>query len=110
MKTKRVAVTAWIRGFDRPSIAWAAVTRTPKYGDEVYVPAEDGTGEWVNGIVNSTEPERGVPALLIAAPGHAKSNVVLVPLHGYLIDWKWPEDAGRKAVGSKPVALNDVEG
>lgn len=86
--------------------------RPPKYGDEVYIPSEHPDGHWCNGIVNSGWKD-GVHAdgeLLIAAPGHAKSNLVAVRLEAYGVGWAYPEDVGRKPMGTKRAYLEDVQG
>jgi len=87
-------------------------SRSPKYGDEVFVPSEHPDGHWTNGIVNSGF--RGMPhpggRLLIAAPGHAKSNMISVPIDGYGRWWRYPQDVGEKPVGAKPTSLDDLQG
>jgi hypothetical protein len=89
---------------DRPSI--------PRYGDEIMIPSGYPDKHWCNGIVNSgyqhTFHRNGL--MLVMAPGHAKSNVILVPEGGYKKDWCWPEDIGVKAGGSKASSLEDVVG
>jgi hypothetical protein len=71
------------------------MTRVPKYGDEVFVPSHHPDGHWTNGIVNSGLPSGTAHKdgnLLIAAPGHAKSNLVRVSIASYGKHWCWPED------------------
>lgn len=90
----------------------AETNRVPKYGDEVYVPSLHPDGHWTNGIVNSGyagAPHRD-DMLLIAAPGHAKSNIVLAPIADYGKHWCWPEDVKRTAVGAKRANMEDLQG
>lgn len=87
--------------------------RTPRYGDEVYVPSHHPDGHWCNGIVNSGLPggtNHRDGALLIAAPGHAKSNLVSVPVDSYGKYWCWPEDIGKHRVGVEAVDLDALQG
>jgi hypothetical protein len=86
--------------------------REPKYGDEVAVPSQHPDGHWVNGIVNSGhggQPHRA-GQLLIAAPGHRYSNVILVPVDSYGQQWAWPEDKGMTLTGSKRAYIDELEG
>lgn len=87
--------------------------KLPKYGDEVMIPSEHPDGHWTNGIVNSgyrgTEHQDG--KLLVAALGHAKSNIVIIPLDGYKTAWCWPRDVGVRGSGAgKMVLLDEVQG
>lgn len=86
--------------------------RPPKYGDEIYLPSMHPDGHWCNGIVNSGF--QGVAhvnnRLLIAAPGHAKSNLVTVSIDAYGEQWIYPEDIGERPHGSKRSTLREVQG
>ncbi len=86
--------------------------RVPKYGDEVMVPSRHPDGHWTNGIVNSGASgvhEDG--RLLVAAPGHAKSNLVRVRIADYRESWCWPHDVGVQPSGiGNPTRLKDLEG
>ncbi len=77
--------------------------KQPKYGDEIFVPSYHADGHWTNGIVNSDLPGGN---LLVAAPGHAKSNLVRVPIDGYLVHWCWPEDVAAKRTGVDVVTVD----
>lgn len=85
----------------------------PQYGDEVFIPSEHPDGHWTNGIVNSGLPggrDHARGELLVACPGHRFSNLVVVPLTGYLTSWCWPEDVGARPTGAKAARLEDVQG
>jgi hypothetical protein len=85
------------------------MTRVPKYGDEVFVPSHHPDGHWTNGIVNSGLPSGTAHKdgnLLIAAPGHAKSNLVRVSIASYGKHWCWPEDVNSGETAA-PAPLTD---
>lgn len=87
--------------------------KIPSYGDEVFVASEHPDGHWTNGIVNSGLPsgtDHRDGKLLIAAPGHAKSNIVLVEITSYGTYWCWPEDVNAKRSGVKKALLDEVQG
>lgn len=78
----------------------------PNTGDEIFIPTEHPDGHWCNGIVNGMTPKY----FLVAAPDHAKATLVAVTRRGYMVDWCWPADVGKKGVGAKPVSLEEIEG
>lgn len=85
----------------------------PRYGDAIMIPSEHPDGHWCNGIVNSGLPggaNHSGGRMLVAAPGHAKSNLVLIPVNGYRVHWCYPSDVGAKGSAAKAQALSDVEG
>lgn len=85
--------------------------RPPVYGDEVMIPSRHPDGHWCNGIVNAWIPPKhdlSAGELLIAAPGHAKSNTVIVEVRGYGKHWRYSTDDEKR--GAKPVALSDLVG
>lgn len=86
--------------------------RQPKYGDEVYVPSEHPDGHWCNGIVNSGIAGRHKnDRLLIASPGHAKSNLVTVRIKDYLKHWCYPRDVNAEPSGvPRRTLLEDLQG
>lgn len=86
--------------------------RPPNYGDEVYLESMHPDGHWCNGIVNSgyNDTPHANGRLLIAAPGHAKSNLITVSIDSYGEHWLYPEDVGERAGGSKRSLLRELEG
>lgn len=86
--------------------------RAPKYGDEVFVPSHHPDGHWCNGIVNSgAAGAHDGGKLLVAAPGHAKANLVSVSIDAYGKQWCYPEDVGATQSGQpKRASLDDLQG